>query len=284
MRRLGIAVAAALVLAGGCGGDDSGSEDVTPTSAPSPADATTTTEADEPVLRILVTNDDGVGALGIDALVDALRALPATEVTVVAPLENASGSGGRTTDGLLTAEESSTASGYSATAVTGFPADTIIWAIDGGNVSPRPHLVMSGINEGQNLGSVIVDLSGTVGAARAAAQRGIPAVALSQGLAAEPDYASGVEAALAWLAEHRAELLARGTETTEPAQVVNINIPTCPEGEPRDAVEVPLAGPEVDQSVPVDCVTPYANPTSDIDAFVNGYIARTTGIPLDPAA
>ena len=58
-----------------------------------------------------------------------------------------------------------TASGYEARAVEGFPADTIRVAFD--ELGLTPDLVVSGINEGQNLGPV-VDLSGTVGAARAA--------------------------------------------------------------------------------------------------------------------
>src|SRR5690348_180128 len=52
-------------------------------------------------LRVLVTNDDGVGAPGIDTLVQALRKLPNTTVIVVAPLTNQSGTGGKTTKGKL---------------------------------------------------------------------------------------------------------------------------------------------------------------------------------------
>ena len=138
-------------------------------------------------LHILVTNDDGVGAPGIDAVVEALRALPDTEVTVVAPLENQSGTGGQTTPGTLTVTDTTTASGYPAKAVAGFPADSVIWAFDQAGVTQKPDLVVSGINFGQNLGPAVA-ISGTVGAAEAAAARGVPALAASQGLADVPNY------------------------------------------------------------------------------------------------
>ena len=85
--------------------------------ASSTEQATTTLPA---TLHILVTNDDGVGAPGIDAVVQALSALPATEVTVVAPATNQSGTGGQTTPGPLTVTDATTASGYPAKAVAGF--------------------------------------------------------------------------------------------------------------------------------------------------------------------
>jgi hypothetical protein len=59
--------------------------------------------AAKPVLRILVTHDDGYAAPGINAVVQALRALPHTTVVVVAPATNESGSGGKPTSGTITA-------------------------------------------------------------------------------------------------------------------------------------------------------------------------------------
>lgn len=85
------------------------------TSTPTPTSTTTAPEPERP-LRILVTNDDGVGAEGIAALVDALSALDNTEVTVVAPAENQSGSGSKTTDNdAFVGVEAETASGVPAT-------------------------------------------------------------------------------------------------------------------------------------------------------------------------
>ena len=199
----------ALAIAAGTACSSS-SKDSAGTASTTTAPAAPTTVA-EP-LRVLVTNDDGVAAPGIDALVEGLRALPNTSVTVVAPATNQSGKGSALTTGTLTARDATTKSGFTSKAVAGTPADTIVWAIDDRGIPQRPHVVLSGINEGQNLGT-LVDVSGTVGAARAAAQRGIPALAASQGIPS-PEYASGVRAVLTWLAAHRAELLARDTAST----------------------------------------------------------------------
>jgi 5'-nucleotidase len=270
-------VVVAVVVATGCGDDDGGDNDE---AAPTIAQPVTTTTVPE-TLRVLVTNDDGFDAPGIDAIVEALRVLPNTEVTVVAPATERSGSGGKSSEGTLTAKDDKTRSGYPVKAVDGFPADTIIWAFDQENVATRPHLVVSGINSVQNLGALL-DLSGTVGAARAAATRGIPALAVSQGVAEPPDYPSGVEVALAWLADHRAELLARDTSSTEPATVTNLNIPTCARGEPRPVVEVPADTTGANPLVAVDCVTPYPDPKTDVDAFIHGYITQTSNLALTP--
>src|SRR5262245_24234436 len=72
--------------------------------------------ATEP-LRILVTNDDGVGAPGIDKLVNALQNIPNSEVTVIAPATNQSGTGVNLTTTPLTVTPATTASGDQATAV-----------------------------------------------------------------------------------------------------------------------------------------------------------------------
>jgi 5'-nucleotidase len=208
----------------------SAATDPAPTTTPNtvaPTIVPSTTEVERP-LQVLVTNDDGVGADGIDAVVEALRTLDGVEVTVVAPASQQSGTGGNTTDGPVSAVETTTASGFSAVAVEGFPTDAIVWAIDEGGIDVEPDLVVSGINEGQNLGP-FVDLSGTIGAARAAVERGIPSIAISQGLSAAdgtpPDFAAGAEALLAYLAEH-IDLLV----DESPSRVVNINVPTCEEG------------------------------------------------------
>ena len=85
-------------------------------------------------MRVLVTNDDGVKAPGIDVLVTALRKMANVDVTVVAPAQDESGTGDRVTPGRasLGASKSETASGYPAVAVKGFPADAVLWALGGG--------------------------------------------------------------------------------------------------------------------------------------------------------
>jgi 5'-nucleotidase len=267
-RLLTLASASALVIATTCI-----SAGVT---APSATAATTRP------LRVLVTNDDGVGAPGIDALVQALRKLPNTTVTVVAPLTNQSGSGGKTTTGTPPAvTNAKTASGYPAKAVAGYPADTIVWAIDRHGLAKRPDVVLSGVNFGQNIG-FLIDLSGTVGAARAAAQRGIPALAVSAGFAKSPKlpaFALAASQAVAWLNKHRAALLA-GTKAT----VTNLNVPTCPAGKPRPLVLVKVAGKSENPGATVNCLGTAPKPTTDVGGFVHGYIVETDNLPLKPAA
>ncbi|HEX4245987.1 MAG TPA: 5'/3'-nucleotidase SurE, partial [Acidimicrobiales bacterium] len=170
-------------------------------------------------LTILVTNDDGYNSPGINTLVQALRKLPKVTVKVVAPATNESGTGAKTTPGTLTTTKATTLSGYPAIAVHGYPADTIRAAID--QLHLKPNLVVSGINLDQNLGPVL-DLSGTVGAARAAAVRGIPAVATSQGLGNPVAYPVTAKAAITWITRNRSKLVV----TTKPqTTIVNINGP-----------------------------------------------------------
>src|SRR5262249_4032961 len=150
-------------------------------------------------------------------------------------------------------------SGYAAKAVQGYPADTITWAIDQHGVPEKPDVVLSGVNNGQNIGKLI-DLSGTVGAARAAVQRGIPALAVSAGLGLSPDFTDAAKSAVNWLTQHRAALLA----DTASASVTNLNIPSCKVGTPHPVVVVPVAGPNEDPVALVNCqATLPSKPTSD---------------------
>src|SRR4051795_12180535 len=70
-------------------------------------------------LRILITNDDGVGAPGIDAVVERLRRVPGLQLTVVAPATNQSGTGDRFSTTAITATDATTQHGYPAIAVHG---------------------------------------------------------------------------------------------------------------------------------------------------------------------
>jgi 5'-nucleotidase len=242
-----------------------------------PAASTTTTAAPEP-LTILVSNDDGYAAEGIAALVDALEAQPDVEVVVVAPDSDRSGSGGQTTPEGVTATEVTMANGHPATAVSGFPADAVAHGLDALGVAAD--VVITGTNAGQNLGPVI-DLSGTVGAARVAAQRGIPAVAVSTGLGSPaPDHAAAVAALIEWFVEHRDDL-----EGATQDKVVNINVPTCAVGEVRDVVEVASSTiPFGAESLvaDVDCSGTGAPPADDVAAFNAGFGVITL-IPAAPA-
>ncbi len=235
-------------------------------------------------LRILVTNDDGVGAEGIDAVVEALTADPNNDVVVSAPAANRSGSGDRTTPTPppLEATAAMTASGYPATAVDGFPADAVLYALENLYTDEPPHVVVSGINEGQNVGDVagglLSQISGTVGAAKTAACSGIPALASSQGEGDVVDYPSGVAEVLAWIEANRAALLA-GQVGLE--NITSINIPSCDAGAIRGSLEVPLATDNPNGYTlngPQDCESTVDDVPNDVEAFFNGY-TTTTQVP-----
>ncbi len=130
----------------------------------------------------------------------------------------------------------------------GFPADTINAALD--QLGVKPNVVMSGINSVQNLGSGAV-LSGTIGAAKMAAKRGIPAVAFSQGAGTDPQYDSTGKLAIEWLAKHRAALAKK--PKTAPTTIDNYNVPNCPSGKSRGVLVVKTA-PDVNGAIAgVDC-------------------------------
>jgi 5'-nucleotidase len=126
----------------------------------------------EPV-PILITNDDGIGAEGLEALEESLAALG--RVWVVAPDREQSGQGhALTLNHPLRFERR----GPRRFAVQGTPTDCIYLGVH--HILPeRPRLVASGINRGTNLGDDIT-YSGTVSAAFEATLIGVPAFAVSQ--------------------------------------------------------------------------------------------------------
>jgi 5'-nucleotidase len=237
-----------------------------------------------PVLRILVTNDDGVQAPGINEAVKVLKALPNTSVTVVAPLTNQSGTGPKVTPGALTATTSTTASGYPAKAVAGYPADTIIWAIDDHGVAHRPNLVVSGINLGENIGPLST-LSGTVGAAETATARGIPALAVSQGVdnGQSANFAQGAKYLVAWVQAHRHALL--NVKGKAAARINgNLNVPTCATGHIRGPATVHVAATLSGYSInTVNCSSSATRPVNDVQAFVEGFASISMLHPVNPA-
>jgi 5'-nucleotidase len=236
-----------------------------------------------PTLTILVTNDDGVTAPGINATVHALSVLPHTKVTVVAPLTNQSGTGAKVTAGTLTATDATTASGYPAKAVAGYPADTIIWAIDDHGIAQRPDLVVSGINFGENIGP-LASLSGTVGAAQTAIARGIPALAVSQGVdnGQPPNFSQGAKYLVAWVQAHRKALLAAKKGTASSVNG-NLNVPTCATGHIRGPVNVKLGTTLTGYTVgTVNCAGTVTKPSTDVAAFVDGFASLTPLHPVNP--
>jgi len=237
-------------------------------------------------LRILVSNDDGVGAEGIDLLVEALRA-EGYKVVVSAPDGNRSGTsdwrGPSEFCGDLSVGNATTRSGYPATSIDGCPADAVAYGLAELFPGRPPHLVIAGLNEGPNLCEQLAGgVSGTVGAARTAARLGMPALSASQAfpeslLEGQPDFASGVAAVVAWVQEHEAVLMQRGM----PASITNMNTPTCEEGEIRGvARDMPLAIDCANALDLQDCLSDVDNPQTDIEALTNGFVS-VGPIPVD---
>ncbi len=124
-------------------------------------------------MKLLLTNDDGIDAPGIQTLASVLRR--EHEVWIVAPLRNKSGASSSLNmlQNLYLEQRSD-----KDFALDGTPVDCVLSAFTGGYLPSRPDAVISGINRGYNLGTDAV-YSGTCGAARQASLTGIPGIALS---------------------------------------------------------------------------------------------------------
>ena len=128
-------------------------------------------------MRILIANDDGYLAPGIAALVQACRGLG--HIDVVAPEQNASGtSNALTLTRPLSVFEARGEGLQGFRVVNGTPSDCVHVALTG-LLDRRPDLVLSGINNGANMGDDTL-YSGTVAAAMEGYLFGIPAIAFSQ--------------------------------------------------------------------------------------------------------
>jgi 5'-nucleotidase len=124
-------------------------------------------------MKILISNDDGYQAPGIAALYEALKDV--AEVEVIAPEQNNSAkSNALTLHSPLYVHRASNGFRY----VNGTPADCMHIALTG-LLGYRPDLVVSGINNGANMGDDTI-YSGTVGAAMEGYLFGVPAIAFSQ--------------------------------------------------------------------------------------------------------
>lgn len=140
-------------------------------------------------MNILVSNDDGVFALGIRAVANALAAAGHT-VTVVCPDRERSATGhGLTLHRPLRVNqiEDVFSPDITAWACSGTPSDCVKLALDAILPSP-PDFVVSGINHGANLGTDVL-YSGTVSAAMEGVLEGIPAIAMSLTSFAHKDFA-----------------------------------------------------------------------------------------------
>ncbi|UVW27653.1 5'/3'-nucleotidase SurE [Massilia sp. H6] len=163
-------------------------------------------------MRILISNDDGYLAPGISALAEALSAI--ADIVVFAPDSNRSGaSNSLSLDRPLSVQRA--ANGFHF--VNGTPTDCVHIAL--AMMEAPPDLVVSGINNGQNMGDDTL-YSGTVAAATEAYLYGIPAIAFSQ---VHPGWAH-IDAA----ARVAREIVERRFDKLDLPFLFNVNIPNLP--------------------------------------------------------
>jgi len=221
---------------------------------------------------VLVTNDDGVHAAGLRALVAALE--PVGEVYVVAPDREVSAcSQSLTLKHPLRVENVAPR----VQAVDGTPADCVNLAL--AKLLPRrPDLVVSGINRGGNLGDDVF-YSGTVGGAREGTFFGVPSLAISLAVRAEADFTE----AAAFVPRLARMVLEKGL----PEQtLLNVNVPS---GRPR-GVAVTVQGRREHEGTILEGLDPrrrtyywieegsdrwVGDAMSDIHAVRNGLISIT---------
>ena len=173
-------------------------------------------------MRVLLTNDDGITATGLNVMRRALLELPDVELEVIAPDSNRSATGRAVTlRDPIWVEEIEFGDGTTGFATDGTPVDCVRFASLGLIDSP-PELIVSGINHGANLGDDIT-YSGTVAAALEGIMLGIPALAVS--LAGGRDFEP--------LAKFVARMVEELDEVPMPAgTLLNVN---GPGGDPRGA-------------------------------------------------
>jgi 5'-nucleotidase len=164
-------------------------------------------------MRILISNDDGYLAPGINALAEALASI--ADIVVVAPDSNRSGaSNSLSLDRPLSVSKAGNGFFF----VNGTPTDCVHVALTG-LLDYQPDLVVSGINNGQNMGDDTL-YSGTVAAATEAYLFGIPAIAFSQVNAGWEN----VDAA----AKVAREIVLRRFDALPSPFLLNVNIPNLP--------------------------------------------------------
>jgi 5'-nucleotidase len=226
-------------------------------------------------MRILVSNDDGYLAPGIAALADAMR--PLGEVTVVAPEQNSSGaSNSLTLNRPLTVWEAP----GGVTVVNGTPSDSVHVALTG-LLDRRPDLIVSGINNGQNMGDDTV-YSGTVAAAMEGYLFGVPAIAFSL---VDKGYAH-LDSAARVAHDIVARLVRR---PLAPPFLLNVNIPNRPYAEVRGVLGTRLGKRHPSEPVvkmlnprgePIYWIGPAggareSGPGTDFHATAAGYVSVT---------
>jgi len=240
-------------------------------------------------MRILISNDDGYFAPGIEALAEVARAFG--EVTVIAPERDRSGaSNSLTLDRPLSVRVAASGFLY----LNGTPTDCVHVAVTG-LLDHKPDLVLSGINDGANMGDDTI-YSGTVAAAMEGYLLGVPSIAFSLAQRGHEHLATAASVA------H--DLLQRLAQRQPPGpMLLNVNVPACPREELRGMVITRLGRRHMAEAVvrssnprgdTIYWIGPAggakeAGPGTDFHAVANGWASVTplesdlTAYSLDPA-
>jgi 5'-nucleotidase len=224
-------------------------------------------------MKLLLTNDDGIEAAGLEALISAAR--PLGEPVVVAPAGPQSGVSHRVTwhDGVRIEPREE-----GRFAIHGTPADCVRLGLL--KVVPDAKWILSGINHGANLGAD-VHYSGTVAAVREAVLHGWPGIAVSHYRKSGVPY--DWDRAAKWVHPILADLLQR---KIEPGLFYNVNLPNLP----PDAAQPEVVWCELDPNpLPLnyrheeesdlyfagDYQLRHRTPGADVDVCFGGRIAVT---------
>jgi 5'-nucleotidase len=241
-------------------------------------------------MKILLTNDDGIHAVGLETTRRALAAVPGVELAVIAPDSNRSATARSiTTRRPLWVEEIDFGDGSTGFATDGTPVDCVRFAALG-LIEFKPDLIVSGINHGANLGDDIT-YSGTVAAALEGIVLGIPAIAISQ---QSPGGGLDFRIGHRWDASHfeeAAQLIARFAETLgvvpmAEGTLLNFNFPaekakgvrSCRLGKRiyRDKLELDLdEGGRKRYRIYGDDPSYHHEDGTDFAAVADGYVAVT---------
>ena len=200
------------------------------------------------IRHVLLSNDDGIDAPGLQVLEDTLRGMRGFRVTVVAPSDQQSASSHSLT---LTSPLRILDRGEDRYAVTGTPTDSVLVALEKILRDDMPDLVLSGINHGPNMGEDVI-YSGTVAAAMEGTMFGVPSYAISTGGWHPTDFSGAVE----FLSRNLCDLLAFPLRK---GSLLNINIPDGPPEAIR-GIRVTRLGSRVYQNVITDQVDPHGRP------------------------
>ena len=195
------------------------------------------------MLRVLLTNDDGIGATGLQTLRRALLELDDIELVTIAPDSNRSATARSITfNRPLWVTDVDFEDGTRGYACDGTPVDCVRLAALGLIEGFEPDLIVSGINHGSNLGDDIT-YSGTVAAALEGVVLGVPGIAVSQqSLAREMDFRLGNRFDFTTAAGFVARMVEQLDDVPLPdGTLLNINLPA---GEP-DGVEVTRLGKRI---------------------------------------